>query len=212
MKSFFFTTLLIISVFNLHAQVGIGTTTPDASSELHILSTSKGILIPKLSDTERGNIVDPANGLIIYNTSTNILQVNTGTITNPVWSSMVVSKGTASTGIYALGKVNSDGTSAAINNATASKITTNNNSNQAAGDYQVTFTTPLPNNNYIIQLTIPDCLNGCPGGAGTNDDPGITYYDQQPTGFKVNIGDNDNGAGTRDDYDSEFMFTVFVIN
>ncbi len=204
--------LLFIAPSFFYAQVGIGTTTPDNSSALQVFSTSKGILIPQLSTVQRNNIIEPAVGLIIYNATVNAIQVNSGTPLNPVWGTMVVSNGNLSSGIYAMGKVNSDGTAASINNGTSSKITTNNNSTDTAGDYQITFSTPLPNNDYIIQLTIPDCPNGCVGGSGSNDDPGITYYDQQTTGFKVNIGDNDNGGTTRDDYDSEFMFTVFVIN
>ena len=46
--------------------VGINTTTPDASSALDIVSTSKGILIPRLTLVERDAITNPATGLLIY--------------------------------------------------------------------------------------------------------------------------------------------------
>jgi len=41
---------LTIACVSLHAagQVGIGTTTPDPASILHIQSTDKGLLIPRL--------------------------------------------------------------------------------------------------------------------------------------------------------------------
>ncbi|MFS4456784.1 hypothetical protein, partial [Maribacter sp. 2304DJ31-5] len=114
--------------------------------------------------------------------------------------------------IYATGKVNANGTTAAIYNAAITKITTNNGSGGPEGDYQVTFSTALSNANYIIQLTIPDCGGDCPGNSGADyDDPGITYYDQQTTGFKVNIGDSDNGTTQKDDIDLDFMFTVIII-
>ncbi|MEZ4858705.1 MAG: hypothetical protein R2781_07830 [Flavobacteriaceae bacterium] len=58
----------------LHAQVGIGTTTPDPSSLLEISSTDKGILIPKVSlgdvtDTMLDGVNTAATGLLIYNTN-----------------------------------------------------------------------------------------------------------------------------------------------
>ncbi|MEM9001584.1 MAG: hypothetical protein AAGB24_15085 [Bacteroidota bacterium] len=80
------------------------------------------------------------------------------------------------------------------------------------GDYQVDFDTALSNASYIIQLVTLDCGGDCPGNSGANyDDPGITYYDQQTSGFKVNIGDSDNGSIQKDDIDLEFMFTVITI-
>ncbi|MFD2590846.1 hypothetical protein ACFSTE_08380, partial [Aquimarina hainanensis] len=78
------------------------------------------------------------------------------------------------------------------------------------GDYNVTFTTPMPDAHYIIQLTILDCGGNCPGNSNANyDDPGITYYNQTANGFSINIGDSDNGANQKDDIDLEFMLTVF---
>jgi len=106
--------------------------------------------------------------------------------------------------IYATGKVNGNGTAAAIYQATVSRLN--------EGDYQITFSTALPNANYIIQLSTIDCGGDCPGNTSANyDDPGITYYNQTTTGFRVNIGDSDNGTTQKDDIDLEFMFTVITI-
>ena len=211
MKTFHFLSFLLISS-TFYAQVGIGTTAPHESTALHIESENKGILIPTFTNAEKANITNPANGLIIYNETTNSLEVNTGNSATPSWGTMVVSHGGPSVSIYALGKVNANGTAAAISNASVVKISTNQDGNDNQGDYQITFDAPLAHKNYVIQLSIPDCGGRCPSGAGSNDDPGITYYEQTPTGFRVNIGDNDNGGSRRDDFDSEFMFTVFVIN
>jgi len=52
------------------AQVGIGTTNPDASSMLDIQSTSKGILIPRMTTTQRTAISNPATGLMVFDTTT----------------------------------------------------------------------------------------------------------------------------------------------
>ena len=51
-----------------YAQVGINTNTPDASSALEIESTTGGILIPRMTETQRDAIALPASGLMIYQT------------------------------------------------------------------------------------------------------------------------------------------------
>lgn len=58
----------------LAAQVGIGTTNPDASSVLDINSTDKGVLIPKVAlsnvaDTMLDGVNTAATGLLIFNTN-----------------------------------------------------------------------------------------------------------------------------------------------
>ena len=52
-----------------YAQVGINTNNPDASSALEIESTTGGILIPRLTETQRDAISAPATGLMIYQTN-----------------------------------------------------------------------------------------------------------------------------------------------
>ena len=47
--------------------VGIGTVTPAASAVLDIVSTNKGVLVPRLTVGQRDAIATPANGLLIYN-------------------------------------------------------------------------------------------------------------------------------------------------
>ena len=59
--------------------VGVGTTTPHASSALDVSSTTKGFLAPRLTQTQRDAIGAPAAGLTIYNTTTNRLNVWNGT-------------------------------------------------------------------------------------------------------------------------------------
>ena len=52
-----------------HAQtggVGIGTTAPDASAALDIVSSSKGLLLPRVADAT--SIASPAPGLLVYQT------------------------------------------------------------------------------------------------------------------------------------------------
>ena len=58
----------IISLPAVAQNVGIGTTTPDASAQLDISSTTKGVLMPRLTAAQRAAIVAPANGLMVYQT------------------------------------------------------------------------------------------------------------------------------------------------
>lgn len=59
-------------------RVGIGTTAPNGSAALEIASSSSGLLIPRLNNAQRSSISTPANGLQIYNTSTNTIDYYNG--------------------------------------------------------------------------------------------------------------------------------------
>jgi hypothetical protein len=59
--------------------VGIGTTAPNAAAILHLGGTTKGFLPPRMTTAQRDAIGTPPAGLMIYNTSTNKLQVRTNT-------------------------------------------------------------------------------------------------------------------------------------
>ena len=51
----------------IHAQsVSIGTTVPDPSAQLEVASTTKGLLIPRMSTIERNAIANPKAGLLVY--------------------------------------------------------------------------------------------------------------------------------------------------
>ena len=68
MKQIFTFLAAVVLTATTYAQVGIGTTTPDASSALDITSTTKGLLIPRMTETQRDAISSPATGLMIYQT------------------------------------------------------------------------------------------------------------------------------------------------
>lgn len=51
--------------------VGIGTTTPNASAQLDVQSTNKGMLVPRMTTVQRTAIATPAAGLLVYDTDTN---------------------------------------------------------------------------------------------------------------------------------------------
>ena len=70
--------------------IGIGVLiVPDPSAKIEVKSTTKGFLMPRMTDAQRDAIVNPATGLQIYNTDVDAFQVNTGTISNPVWETVL---------------------------------------------------------------------------------------------------------------------------
>jgi len=69
-----FSLLLTLGSVNGFAQIGIGTKTPAPSAALEVssLANNKGILIPRLTATQKDAIVSPAEGLLVYQTTTPI--------------------------------------------------------------------------------------------------------------------------------------------
>jgi hypothetical protein len=57
--------------------IGIGTTSPNAAALLDITSTTRGFLPPRMTTAQRDAISSPPAGLMIYNTTTNKLNVHT---------------------------------------------------------------------------------------------------------------------------------------
>ena len=66
MKQLFTFLAAVVLTATTYAQVGIGTTTPDASAALDITSTTGGLLVPRMTAAERDAITSPAQGLIIF--------------------------------------------------------------------------------------------------------------------------------------------------
>jgi uncharacterized protein (TIGR02145 family) len=68
--------LAFIGLSNVHAQVGVGTTSPDPSAKLDVTSPNndKGFLPPRLTTVQRDAIATPAEGLTIFNTTNGCLE------------------------------------------------------------------------------------------------------------------------------------------
>ncbi len=63
-----FAVLLFLATLTIQAQIGIGTTTPAASSKLDITSTTSGFLAPRMTTSQKNAISSPATGLMVYQT------------------------------------------------------------------------------------------------------------------------------------------------
>lgn len=118
-KSIIIGFLLFVSAPFAQAQVGVGTTTPDASAALDITASGSvvGLLLPRLTTTQRdATIKSPTAGLVIYNSSINALQVS---ISGSLWlnilnstASAAASGTTTSTGRVGVGTTSPDANAA----------------------------------------------------------------------------------------------------
>ena len=133
------TSLLLIFTVSTFAQTGIGTTTPNASAQLDVSSTTKGFLPPRValtSTTLASPLTSKVAGMVVYNTATTGdvtpgLYVNTGV----VWVKQAASLNDlsdvkiASSSLYlATGSIASTGThNTAVGNTTLISNTANYN-------------------------------------------------------------------------------------
>jgi len=76
---------IVFITMSVQAQVGINTTTPDASSALDIQSSEAGVLIPRMSTLQRQAISSPAASLLVFDTDLNNYYYNSGNSTSPNW-------------------------------------------------------------------------------------------------------------------------------
>ncbi len=67
-------------VMNTSGNISIGTTTEVASAQFQIESTTKGFLPPRMTTTQKNAIASPATGLMVYDTTLNLISVYNGTI------------------------------------------------------------------------------------------------------------------------------------
>ncbi len=68
MKHFFTLLAVLLVTATTFAQIGINTVSPDASAALDITSTTGGLLVPRMTETQRDAISPAATGLMIYQT------------------------------------------------------------------------------------------------------------------------------------------------
>jgi hypothetical protein len=82
-----FVIFFLIFTCRSFSQVAINTdaSTPDNSAMLDVKSTTKGMLIPRMTAAQRDAIASPATGLLIFCTTNNLYYSNIGTPVAPNW-------------------------------------------------------------------------------------------------------------------------------
>ena len=171
-KKIFLLIVVGLCVATATAQTGIGTTTPDVSAKLDISSTTKGLLVPRMTATERGAIATPAKGLLIYQTDGEAgLYVNTGTSSSIVWTRINMDWTRSGNDIsYTIGNISTTG------NLTGGNANTSTISGFAANVATIStgFNLTAADNGKIIQSTAATAIS-------------IAIPTGLPTGFNCTI-------------------------
>jgi hypothetical protein len=171
-RSLIFILCFVLSTLGLFAQVSISTdnTLSDPSAMLDVQSTSRGMLVPRMSSGQRDAIVSPAAGLIIFNTDNKLFYFNGGSPAVPNWLVVNSQWLTNGSGINFNGGKVGLGTSVP---ATVLDIAGGNNWDlvNGEGDFRI------GNSQYRLKMGL--ALGG--GGAGA---AGIMQYGQ-PGGYNV---------------------------
>jgi trimeric autotransporter adhesin len=118
-SAFTITTLLASVKLSAQQNVGIGTTTPNASARLDITATNRGLLIPRVALTgltDAVTVPTPATSLLVFNTNAAVtggtgFYFNSGTSAAPTWVKLATgSGGGGGTGWGLTGNAGTDGT------------------------------------------------------------------------------------------------------
>jgi uncharacterized protein (TIGR02145 family) len=80
-----------ISIKGITQNVGIGTTNPAPSAQLEVSSTTKGVLLPRMTTTQKNAISNPVEGLEVYDLTLHQKSYFNGT----VWVSLTTPATTA---------------------------------------------------------------------------------------------------------------------
>jgi hypothetical protein len=136
--SILFLLFILSSTISQAQSMGISNAaiTPDASSILEMRTTERGLLIPRMTTIQRGNISAPATGLMIYNTATNQYNFYNGTAW-VVWGSTAYLSATS-------------GETLTTSSTSATPIAGMTKTATEAGDYSIHFNT---------QITIPETVH-----------------------------------------------------
>lgn len=145
--------LLIAAANKVSAQsvaINSSGTAADTSALLDLTSTAKGILVPRMNQTQRNAIYQPAAGLLIYQTdNTPGFYYNSGTSGSPAWTSMIVANATTQGNTF-------NGASQLVKLDGSSKLPAVDGSaltNLPAANAPVTVVTTSAGSNYTVTAT-----------------------------------------------------------
>lgn len=163
------------------SNIGLGGTA-SADAVVNIISTTKGILIPRMTTTQRNAIGSPSTSLLIYNTTTTQYELYTGS----TWQSLAsyISGNLTVTGNTTLGDASGD-TLTITGNAVSTPNGLNIDSNTLVVDAtnnRVGVVTASP----TVALDVTGDIKSSStiqSANGTATDPGITFSGDTNTGI-----------------------------
>ncbi|MFM7667834.1 MAG: hypothetical protein ACKO7D_06560, partial [Bacteroidota bacterium] len=98
MKNYLFSLFLFSLSFSIFSQQNVSISdvpaTPNPTSVLDVSSTTKGMLMPRMTTTQRNAIIGPANGLLVYDTDVNCVMYYSTTLAS--WNSLCAGSSTSS--------------------------------------------------------------------------------------------------------------------
>jgi uncharacterized protein (TIGR02145 family) len=174
----FIIVILLINSRLLLSQVAINTegASPDNSAMLDVKSTTKGMLIPRMTITERNGIASPANGLLIFCTGDNQYYSNKGTPAVPNWVMVSSQWFFNGSDIYFIGgrvglsKTNPAYTLDVLGDINFSGTLLKNGTAVVTGVSSVTATTPLTSSGGSTpNISIPQASSGSNGYISSSD-------------------------------------------
>lgn len=142
--------VFVFGSFASQAQnVGINASgaSPDASAMLDIVSTSKGLLVPRMSSVQRAAIASPANGLLVFDTNTSSFWYCDSSIwvelaTNSNWKLL----GNTLSGTEKFGSMNAQPVLFYSNNIERMRLFSN-------GQFAINTTTPAATQKFTVVAT-----------------------------------------------------------
>lgn len=174
-KSLLFWIPLFYTMAN--AQIGIGTPTPDPSALLDLNSTSKGLLLPRMTTLQEAALVNPAVGLTIFNSTTGQIETNKGdgfgavlwTSASTIGTTAAIGTNTSQLATTEFVLANTDGY-ASVNVAaetttiaTSDELISGMSLKPSAGIYAVSFNSQI-NNAFITTTTTENTTIGTAQG------------------------------------------------
>lgn len=194
---------LLFSSFIFNAQVGIGTTTPEVSAELDVVSTNRGFLMPRValsSTTDTATITGAeATSLLVYNTA-NVADVSPGFYywNGTQWVTLVgatidawelTGNGGTNSGINFLGTTDGQDLAIRTNNTEVLRITQPDGSND------------------------PKIIAGNAANKGDEQDPLYTFSNDNNTGMWSSGSDQLSlGAGNQEFITLDGIGDTFIVN
>ena len=163
---------ILVSFAKGQNNLGVNTTTPHASAALDVTSTTQGMLVPRMSTTQRNAIISPANGLMVYDLTLNAFYFYDGVAWSPVGGNSNSGLGLFISNTISATNTNGNGTFY-LNATGASPAETDAHRLLIAPVSKVVFSIIASGSltsNYTLTLR-----------RGTNNGSGFSYTDLSPT-------------------------------